>query len=131
MPINPEKQMTHPELGPIHFYDGKSPSNFSIKSTTPKWICRPDNGDPDFEIYLPGDAHAPQIVDQAAAALHHRKQIEAQGKSLSASNVYLAWIDLTTAPPTVAFPNNEHIYVIWKGRLSDEFQIKDFKPETW
>jgi hypothetical protein len=130
MAINPKKEITHPELGAIHFRDDESPPNFSIERA-PKWVCRPDNGDPDFEIYLPGDAHAPQAIDQAIVALHHRKQIETEGKNLSASNVYLAWIDLTIDPPGVAFPDNDHIYVIWKGRLSDEFRIKEFKQEAW
>jgi hypothetical protein len=132
MPIDPDTEITHPELGPIRFDDGKPKPGFGpAKNPRSQWICRPDGWDSDFEICLPGDARAPQAVDQAVAALHDRKLIEAEGKGLSNPNAYLFWIDLTIDPPGVAFRDDNQVYVIWKGRLDKEFRIKDFQQEAW
>jgi hypothetical protein len=132
MPVDPNTEFTHPELGLMRFDDGKPIPGFGpLKNATPQWLCRPDGWNSDFEILLPGNAQSPQAIDQAAAALRHRNQIEKEGKNLSTSSAYLLWIDLTEEPPIVAFVDDNDIYVIWKGRLDDEFRIKDFKQGSW
>jgi hypothetical protein len=134
MAIVPNTEIRDPELGPIRFEDGKSITGISgAKNIAPRWICRPDGWDSDseFEIYLPGDARSPQSIDRAVVALRRREQIEAEGRRLSAPGVYLSWIDLTIDPPVVAFPDDDHVYTIWKGWLDDKLQIRDFKEGTW
>jgi len=131
--IVPRSERLHPELGSIFFDDGKAiPGVAGAKDGAPMWICWPDgSADSELEFYLPGDALGPQSLERAVAAVQHRARIEAEGRRLSGSNVSLAWIDFTTDPPRVAFPDNDHDYVIWKGWLDENLAIRDFKEETW
>lgn len=134
MSISPSTEIIHPELGAIRFDDGKkSIPGLATKDKAPKWVCHPDGwrSDSDFEIYLPGDALAPKNLDRALAAFRRRAQLEEEGKELSSANVSLAWIDLTTDPPSIAFPDNDHVYVIWKGSLNENLQIGALKQEAW
>jgi hypothetical protein len=85
----------------------------------------------DFEIYLPGDSAGPKHLDRAVVALRHRDRIEAEGRRLSASNVSLGWIDLTTDPPNVGFPDEDQIYVLWRGELNAEWGIESFERGNW
>jgi hypothetical protein len=133
MPITSLK-VVHPELGSICFDDGKAiPDIAGSKDRPAKWVCFPEAGsrDTEFEIYLPGDSSGPRDLERAISALRHRKRIESAGRRLSASNVSLAWIDLTTDPPNVGFPDDEHIYVIWRGDLNDQWRIENLERGSW
>jgi hypothetical protein len=133
MSINPNTEITHPELGPIRFDDGKpNPVIAGSRETAPMWVCRPEGWNSNgFEIYLPGTPSSPQNLERAVLAVRHREQIEAEGRRLSNSNVRLAWIDMMTDPPSVAFPDEDHVYVIWKGWLDDRLQVRELKQANW
>lgn len=126
MPILPETEIIHPELGSICFDDGKSdPTIAGSKDEKPMWVCRKSEWYPDFEIYLPGGRKSPLNLDRGIAALRHRAQIEAEGKSLVKGNVELNWIDLTATPSLVAFYDKDHIYDLWKGQLTPDWRVKE------
>ena len=132
MSINPSTEILHPDLGPIRFDDGKvTPPIAAAKDTAPKWVCRPDGWDSEFEIYVPGNSRSPQDLERAVVAVRHREHIEAEGKRLSASNVYLSWIDMTTDPPSAAFLHENQVYEIWRGRLDNKFQVRELKKGAW
>jgi hypothetical protein len=116
MSIVPRREITHPELGSLYFNDDAAvPGLAGSKDKSPQWVCEPYRfrAGSGFEIYLPGDSDSPRDLDRAITALHHRKQVEAQGRQLSCSNVYLGWIDLMVNPPSVASLDNVHTYGIW------------------
>lgn len=121
----------HPELGLIVFHDGKAIPPW--EDGEPMWICFP-HGLPvgsEFKIYLPGDSRSPKDLEIAIDVMRHWENIEAEGRRMGGANISLAWVDIRTLPPTVAFPDNDQVYSIWRGWLDYELRIKEFTEGVW
>ena len=132
MPIIPETEIIHPELGSIRFDDGVSdPKVAGGADSQSKWVCRPDGWDGDFEIYLPGGPDSPRDMERAIEALSHRAKINLEGRALGDGDIELSWIDLTSEPPSAAFPDNDQIYVLWTGSLDEDWKIQNFNRGNW
>ena len=127
MPIITETEIIHPELGSIRFDDGVSePKVAGDADFQPRWVCRPDGWDSDFEIYIQGGCDSPHDLERAVDALSRCGRINSEGRGLGSGNIELGWIDLISEPPSVAFPDSEHIYVLWTGSLSEDWKIRSF-----
>jgi len=132
MPIIAETEIIHPELGSIRFDDGKHDPNVAGgDDSQPKWVCRPDGWEDDFEIYLPGEGDSPRDLVRAAEALSRREEINLEGRALGDGDIELSWIDLTSEPPSVAFPDNDQVYVLWTGSLNEDWKIENFTQGNW
>ena len=132
MSITGDNEIIHPILGAIRYDNGVNDMVSSDGSAQePMWVCRPDGWHKDFEIYLTGDEQEPKSISQAVDALSNRKRIEEEGIAIAGETVELGWIDLTSSPPTVAFPDNEEAYSIWKGSLDEDWNILNLKKESW
>jgi hypothetical protein len=91
MPFLAETEIKHPQLGSIVFDDGKcDPSFAGVPVSDPKWVCRPDGWDSDFEIYIPDEDGAPGDLNRATEALERRDKINSEGRSLGEGNIGLA-----------------------------------------
>ena len=132
MAIIAKTEIIHPRLGSIRFDDGKcDPTAAGCDDSNPKWVCRPDGWEGEFEIYLPGGPNAPSDLARAVEALLHRDEINIEGRELAGSDVELSWIDLTSEPASVGFPDNEHVYVLWTGSLSEGWKIQELSRGNW
>lgn len=132
MPINDETEILHPELGSIRFDDGRcDPTVAGGRDTKPMWVCRPDGWDSDFEIYIPGPADTPDDLARAIEVFSRRDQIHREVVSLGDGDIELNWIDLTTEPPSVGFPDSENIYVLWRGMLTNDWKISSCSKVNW
>jgi hypothetical protein len=125
-------RIEHPELGTLHFSDGKQdPLSPRTKPYPPMWVCEPDPRNSDFELLIPGDAQGPQNLELALAAFHHRKTIEEQGQRRGTWKLRLTWIDLTQTPTTACFTDDDETYTLWTALLDTNWQITKFTKGNW
>ena len=127
MAIVHSSEFQHPLLGRVWYDDGKRDPTIAGSLEHPQqWICRPRGWEESgMEIYLPGDASAPANLEAGLEALRHAAEIDAAGRRLADGNVELGWIDLTANPPSVGFPDLDHIYVLWTGKLDSDWKIRN------